>query len=88
MGNKTIIYTEKRNKFFSGDNANFDFNFDSEVKTDREAYKFRRSNRFTLRLYGWQPVPVQVSLYFNLRRAKTENHLCLKAALKIMLGWL
>jgi ribosomal protein S1 len=36
MGNKTIIYTEKRNKFFSGTNADFDFNFDSEVKTDKE----------------------------------------------------
>ncbi len=35
MSKKTIIYNEKRKKYFSGETA-IDFNFDSEVKTEQE----------------------------------------------------
>jgi len=36
MANKTIIYTNKRKKYYAGENANIDFDFDTQIKSDRE----------------------------------------------------
>lgn len=36
MGRKTIIYTDKRRKYYSGSTFTVDFDFDTEVKTDTQ----------------------------------------------------
>jgi len=36
MANKTIIYTNKRQKYYAGETANIDFDFDTQIKSDRE----------------------------------------------------
>ena len=72
MGNKTIIYTEKRNKFFSGDNANFDFNFDSEVKTDREL-QIQKALIDSLYDSMVVNVPVQGEVYVHRRSPDGRN---------------
>lgn len=53
MSKKTIIYTDARKKYFSGGEADVDFDFDNTIKTDEELENQKRLMDF---LYDFMPI--------------------------------